>query len=152
MALFLGPPGELVPQKNFWTLRCKGRLTEADTLTIQLDATPSGLTSATSSIPLYFCRPDAFLPPNQQCHSTEGIPRNNALKLLLLLLSSTDIPHKQSVEIPQHVAYWCRDVATSTRQHWRLNNGGEQITTKCLLLFSIVNLLQQCLQCCPTQT
>jgi len=32
--------------QNFWTLWCKGRLTEADTPTIQLGATPSGLTSA----------------------------------------------------------------------------------------------------------
>jgi len=34
-----------VPEENFWTLWCKGRFTEADTLTIQLGATPSGLTS-----------------------------------------------------------------------------------------------------------
>ena len=33
-------------KRNFWTLWCKGRLTEADTLTIRLDATPTGLTSA----------------------------------------------------------------------------------------------------------
>ena len=45
-ALFPGHPGEPVPEENFWTLWCKGRLTEADTLTIQLGATPSGLTSA----------------------------------------------------------------------------------------------------------
>jgi len=32
-----------VPEENFWTLWCKGRLTEADTLTIRLGATPSGL-------------------------------------------------------------------------------------------------------------
>jgi len=38
--------GELVPEENFWTLWCKGRLTEADTQTIQLGATPSGPTSA----------------------------------------------------------------------------------------------------------
>jgi len=38
--------GEPVPEENFWTLWCKGRLTEADTQTIQLGATPSGLTSA----------------------------------------------------------------------------------------------------------
>jgi len=37
--------GEPVPE-NFWTLWCKGRLTEADTPTIRLGATPSGLTSA----------------------------------------------------------------------------------------------------------
>jgi len=34
-----------VPEENFWTLWCKGRLTEADTQTIRLGATPSGLTS-----------------------------------------------------------------------------------------------------------
>ena len=44
--LFRDHPCELVPEENFWTLRCKGRLTEADTLTIRLGATPSGLTSA----------------------------------------------------------------------------------------------------------
>jgi len=38
--------GETVPEENFWTLWCKERLTEADTPTIRLDATPSGLTSA----------------------------------------------------------------------------------------------------------
>jgi len=27
MALFPGPPGKVVPEKNFWTLWCKGRLT-----------------------------------------------------------------------------------------------------------------------------
>jgi len=43
---FRDHPGEPVPEENFWTLRCKGRLTEADTLTIRLGATPSGLTSA----------------------------------------------------------------------------------------------------------
>jgi len=35
-----------VPEENFWTLWCKGRLTEADTPTIWLGATPSGLISA----------------------------------------------------------------------------------------------------------
>jgi len=45
-ALFWDHPGELVPEENFWTLWCKGRLTEADILTIRLGATPSGLTSA----------------------------------------------------------------------------------------------------------
>jgi len=43
---FRDHPGEPVPEENFWTLRCKGRLTEADTPTIQLGATPSRLTSA----------------------------------------------------------------------------------------------------------
>ena len=45
-AVFWDHPGEPVPEENFWTLWCKGRLTEADTPTIQLGATPSRLTSA----------------------------------------------------------------------------------------------------------
>jgi len=44
--LFRDHAGDLVPEENFWTLWCKGRLTEADTLTIWLGATPSGLISA----------------------------------------------------------------------------------------------------------
>jgi len=43
--------GKPVPEENFWTLWCKGRLTEADTSTIRLGATPSGLTMPTSIIP-----------------------------------------------------------------------------------------------------
>ena len=39
-------PGEPVPEENFWTLWCKGRLTEADTPTIRLGSTPSILSSA----------------------------------------------------------------------------------------------------------
>jgi len=45
-AFFRDHPGEPVPEENFWTLWCKGRLMEVVTLTIQLGATPSGLTSA----------------------------------------------------------------------------------------------------------
>jgi len=55
--------GEPVPEENFWSLWCKG-LTEADTPTIRLGATPSGLTSAHLHHPPYFlqagcpfCRP-----------------------------------------------------------------------------------------------
>ena len=44
--LFQDHPGEPVPLENFWTLWCTGRLTEADTSTIQLGATPLGLSSA----------------------------------------------------------------------------------------------------------
>jgi len=38
--------GEPVPEENFWTLWCKGRLTKADKPTIWLGATPSGLSNA----------------------------------------------------------------------------------------------------------
>jgi len=43
---FRDHPGEPVPEKNFWTSWCKGRLTEADTPTIRLGTTPSRLTTA----------------------------------------------------------------------------------------------------------
>jgi len=43
---FRDHPGEPVPEEKFWTLWCKGRLTEADKPSIRLGATPSGLTSA----------------------------------------------------------------------------------------------------------
>jgi len=55
---FRNHPGEPVPEENFWTLWCKGGLTEADTPTIRLGATPSGLTSA-HLLP-FFYRPDAL--------------------------------------------------------------------------------------------
>jgi len=52
---FRDHPGEPVPEENFWTLWCKGRLTQADTQT-----TPSGLTSAHLHHPPIFYRPDAL--------------------------------------------------------------------------------------------
>jgi len=55
---------EPVPEENFWTLWCKGRLTEADTLTIGLGTTPSRLTSAHLHHPPIYYRPDA-LPETQ---------------------------------------------------------------------------------------
>ena len=49
--------GEPVPEENFW---CKGRLTEADTPTIRMGATSSGLSSAHLYHPPFFYRPDAL--------------------------------------------------------------------------------------------
>jgi len=60
---FRDHPGEPVPEEKFWTLWCKGRLTAADTQTIRLGATPSGLTSAHHHPPIFLqagcssCRP-----------------------------------------------------------------------------------------------
>jgi len=71
-ALFRDHPDEPVPEENFWTLWCNGRLTEADTPTIRLGATPSGLTSAHLHHPQLFTGRMPFLPPNQQCQITEG--------------------------------------------------------------------------------
>jgi len=70
--LFRDHLGELVPEEDFWTLWCKGRLTEADTPTIQVGSTPSGLTSAHLHYPPFFTGQMPFLPSNQQCQSTEG--------------------------------------------------------------------------------
>jgi len=53
-------PGEPVPEENFWTLCCKGRLTEEVTLTIRLGATPSGLTGAHLHHHPILYRPDAL--------------------------------------------------------------------------------------------
>ena len=69
---FRDHPGEPVPEENFWTLWCKGRLIEADTSTIRLGATPSGLTSAHLHHTPIFTGWMPFLPPNQQYQSTEG--------------------------------------------------------------------------------
>jgi len=83
---FRNHPGELVPEENFWTLWCKGRLTQADTLTFcpsidvctsqhgnvtRLGATPSRLTNAHLHL-TFFTGRMPFLPPNQQCEGTEG--------------------------------------------------------------------------------
>jgi len=68
---FRDHPDEPVPEEKFWTLWCKGRLTEADTLTIRLGATPSGLTSAHLHHPPYFDGPDA-LPAAQPTVSKHG--------------------------------------------------------------------------------
>jgi len=58
---FQDHPCEPVPEENFWTLWWKGRLTEADTPTIRLGATPSGLTSAHLHHPPHiFYKPDAL--------------------------------------------------------------------------------------------
>jgi len=58
---FRDNPGEPVPEENFWTLWCKGRLTEANTPTIRLGAIPSRLTSAHLHHPhILFYRPDAL--------------------------------------------------------------------------------------------
>jgi len=55
-------PGKPVPEENFWSLWCKGRLTEADTPTIRMVATPSGLAGAQCPPPPspHFYRLDAL--------------------------------------------------------------------------------------------
>jgi len=78
-ALFWDHPGEPVPEENFWTLWCKGRLTEADTLTIQMGATPSGLTSAHLHHPPYFSQ--AGCPSCRPSNSVKALKATSAFRL-----------------------------------------------------------------------
>jgi len=72
-ALFPEPPGWAGARRELLDLWCKERLTEADTQTIWLGATPSGLTIAhLHHPPHFFTGQMPFVPPNQQCQSTEG--------------------------------------------------------------------------------
>jgi len=73
---FRDHPGEPVPEENFWTLWCKRRLTEADTLTIRLVATPSALTSAHLHHPPYFLQ--ARCP---SCHPSNSVKAPKATTL-----------------------------------------------------------------------
>jgi len=70
--LFRDHLGEPVPEENFWTLWCKGRLTEAYTPTIRLGATTSGLTIAHLHDPTFLQARCPSMQPNQQRQSTEG--------------------------------------------------------------------------------
>jgi len=79
-----------VSEENFWTLWCNGRLTKADTLTIQMGATPSGLTSAHFHHLPCFYRLHALLSPNQQCQSTEGILYITVQYSILYILYCTE--------------------------------------------------------------
>jgi len=75
--------GELVPEENFWTSWCKGRLTEASTPTIRLGATPSGLTSA------HLHHPPIFLQARwPSCHPTNSV---KALKATTMMCNLTTI-------------------------------------------------------------
>jgi len=78
-ALFWDNPGEPVPEENFWTLWCRGRLTEADTLTIRLGATPSGLTSAQLHHPHIFLR--AGCPSCRPTNSVKALKATSAFGL-----------------------------------------------------------------------
>jgi len=71
-------PGEPVPEENLWSLWCKGRLTGGrhtdhqagcnSIRTKQFPPPPS---------PNYFTGRMPFLPPNEQCQSTEGKGQKN---------------------------------------------------------------------------
>jgi len=77
--LFYGPFSGTIrvsrcQKRNFWTLWCMGRLTEADTPTIWLARCHSIQTNQCPPppSPSFFTGQMPFLPPNQQCQSIEG--------------------------------------------------------------------------------
>ena len=72
-ALLPGPPGWAGARRKFWTLWCKERLTKADTPTIRLDATPSGLTSAHLHHPPIFLQ--AGCPSCRPTNSVKALPQ-----------------------------------------------------------------------------
>jgi len=72
---FRDHPGEQMPEENFWTLWCKGRLTQAGTPTIRLGATPSGLTSAhIHHPPIFFTGQMPLLPPTNNVKALNVLP------------------------------------------------------------------------------
>jgi len=74
---FRDHPAEPVPEEDFWTLWRKGRLTEAD-----IDHLAGCYSIRTNwcpppSSPPFFTGWMPFLPPNQQCQSTEGLAHSD---------------------------------------------------------------------------
>ena len=68
---FLGPPGWAGAKRQPLVFMVQGKITEADTQTIQHCTTPSGLSSAHLHIPLFFMGRMPFLPPKQQLVSNQ---------------------------------------------------------------------------------
>jgi len=66
-------------EKNFWTSWCKARLTEADTPTIWLGATPSGLSSAHLHHPPCFLQ--ARCPSCRPANSIKALKATSAFRL-----------------------------------------------------------------------
>ena len=78
-ALFPDHPGDPVPEKNFWTLWCKGRLTETVTPTIRLGATPSGQTNAHLQHPPHYLQ--ARFPSCHPSNSVKALKATSAFGL-----------------------------------------------------------------------
>ena len=136
-----------MPEENFWTLWCKGRLTEADILTIQLGATPSGLTSAyLHHPPIFFTGRMPFLAPNQQHQSTEG--SLSTTYLFKWGLSSTERRIKLSQKNQIHWRLIDSELSTASRLEntTYCNNTKLNFATKCHHQHSSSNKLLQAKQ------
>jgi len=89
---FRDHPGWASTGRELLDLCCKGRLTEADILTIRMGTIPSGLTKQCPPppSPKFFTGRMPFLPPNQQHQSTKGTkPRTEATRGLICFFSYT---------------------------------------------------------------
>jgi len=82
---FRDHPGEPVPEDCFWSLWCKARLTEADTPTVRLGATPSGLTNADLHHPPFFT---GWMPFLRSTNSVEALKADHYIFILWFLFSS----------------------------------------------------------------
>ena len=86
---FRNHPGEPVPEDYFSTLWCKGRLTEADTPTIRLGATPSGLTSPPPPSPHFL---QAGCPSCRPTNSVKALKHYMIMTVIsVLIICSTDL-------------------------------------------------------------
>jgi len=90
---FRDHPGELVPEKNCRTFWCKGRLTQTDTQTIRLGATPSGLTSAHLHHPLIFLQ--AGCPYCRPTNSVEALKPQNSTSITNVIMHCNSKPLNQ---------------------------------------------------------
>ena len=105
-SFFRDHPGETVPEKNFWTLWYKGRLTEADTLTIRLGATPSRLSSAHLHHPPFL---HAGCPSCRPTNSVKVLKATSANNSPLLFCSSLS-------EVSSFARCRCRQLCESRRK------------------------------------
>jgi len=63
--------GWVSPPPVFWNFMKQGKIMEAEVPTVRVGTTTTGLT-APPQPPRFFTGWMPFLPPNQQCQSTEG--------------------------------------------------------------------------------
>ena len=70
-ALFLGPPGWASARTELLDFMVQGKINRGRHI-VRLGATPSGQISAHFHHPPFFTGQVPFLPPNEQCQSTEG--------------------------------------------------------------------------------
>jgi len=100
-------PGEPVPEENFWTLWCKRRLTEADTSTIRMCVTQSGLTSA------YLHHPPFLQAGCPSCHPTNSVKALKATRATATLAAKLILFVRQSTW-HQKTYQYCRQLLMLT--------------------------------------